>query len=197
MGTITAESLMSLEQYAKARKQFRERVLAHKKERTVPLGEHVTLVFEDELTMRYQIQEMLRVERIFEEQGIRDEVDAYNPLVPDGNNWKATMLIEYPDIEERRQALASLIGIEDRVWVQAHGQPRVYAIADEDMDRENEDKTSAVHFLRFELPVPMRQALKSGASLSIGVDHPNYTATLDKAAAATTHSLLGDLDLEN
>ena len=197
MGTITAESLMSLEQYAKARKQFRERVLAHKKERTVPLGEHVTLVFEDELTMRYQIQEMLRVERIFEEQGIRDEVDAYNPLVPDGSNWKATMLIEYPDIEERRQALASLIGIEDRVWVQAQGQPRVYAIADEDMDRENEDKTSAVHFLRFELAVPMKQALKSGASLSIGVDHPNYTATLDQAGAATTHSLLGDLDLEN
>ena len=197
MGTITAESLMSLEQYAKARKQFRQRVLAHKKQRTVRLGEHVTLVFEDELTMRYQIQEMLRVERIFEEQGIRDEVDAYSPLVPDGSNWKATMLIEYPDNEERRLALARLIGIEDRVWVQAQGQPRVYAIADEDMDRENEDKTSAVHFLRFELPAPMKQALKSGAELSMGVDHSNYAATLDKAGAATILSLLGDLDPEN
>jgi hypothetical protein len=193
MGTITAESLMSLEQYAKARKEFRERVLAHKKSRTVQLGGHVTLVFEDELTMRYQIQEMLRVERIFEEQGIRDEIDAYNPLVPDGSNWKATMLIEYPDIEERRVALGKLIGIEDRVWIKVDGQPRVYAIADEDLDRENEDKTSAVHFLRFELSAPMKQALKDGAGLSMGVDHPNYSATIDRAGAGTSQSLLKDL----
>jgi hypothetical protein len=193
MGTITAESLMSLEQYAKGRKEFRQRVLAHKKDRTVQLGEHVTLVFEDELTMRYQIQEMLRVERIFEEAGIRDEIDAYNPLVPDGSNWKATMLIEYPDIEERRVALGKLIGVEDRVWVKVEGQPRVYAIADEDLDRENDDKTSAVHFLRFELSAPMRQALKSGAQLSMGVDHPNYSATQDKAGDATARSLLKDL----
>jgi hypothetical protein len=193
MGTITAESLMSLEQYAKARKEFRERVLAHKKDRTVRLGEHVTLVFEDELTMRYQIQEMLRVERIFEEEGIRDEIDTYNPLVPDGSNWKATMLIEYPDIEERRVALSKLIGVEDRVWVKVAGQPRIYAIADEDLDRENDDKTSAVHFLRFELSGPMKQALKDGAALSVGVDHPNYSATIDQARAGTAGSLLKDL----
>ncbi len=193
MGTITAESLMSLEQYAKARKDFRDRVLAHKKNRTVQLGEHVTLVFEDELTMRYQIQEMLRVERIFEEAGIRDELDAYNPMVPDGSNWKATMLIEYPEIEERRRALSQLIGVEDRVWIKVAGQPRIHAIADEDLDRENEDKTSAVHFLRFELSGPMKRALKGGAALSVGVDHPNYSATIDQAAAATTASLLKDL----
>ena len=193
MGAITADSLMSLEQYSKARKEFRERVLAHKKNRTVQLGEHITLVFEDELTMRYQIQEMLRVERIFEEEGIRDELDSYNPLVPDGSNWKATMLIEYPDIDERRVALAKLIGVEDRVWVKVDGQPRIYAIADEDLDRENDDKTSAVHFLRFELTAPTRQALKGGATLSLGVDHPNYSATLDRAGAGTAASLLKDL----
>lgn len=193
MGTITADSLMSLEQYAKARKEFRQRVLGHKKNRTVQLGGHVTLVFEDELTMRYQIQEMLRVERIFEEEGIRDELDAYNPLVPDGGNWKATMLIEYPDIEERRVALSRLIGVEDRVWVQVDGSPRVYAIADEDLERETKDKTSAVHFLRFELPAPARQALKAGAALSLGVDHPNYSATVEKAGAGTAQSLLRDL----
>jgi len=193
MAAITAESLMSLEQYAKARKEFRERVLAHKKNRTVQLGEHLTLVFEDELTMRYQIQEMLRVERIFEEEGIRDELDAYNPLVPDGSNWKATMLIEYPDIEERRAALSKLIGVEDRVWVKLAGQPRIYAIADEDLDRENEDKTSAVHFLRFELSGAMKQALRDGAALSVGVDHPNYVATIEKARAGTAGSLLKDL----
>jgi hypothetical protein len=193
MGTITAASLMSLEQYAKARKEFRERVLAHKKARTVQLGDHVTLVFEDELSMRYQIQEMLRVERIFEEEGIRDEIDAYNPMVPDGSNWKATMLIEYPDAEERRLALGRLIGIEDRVWVKVAGQPRVYAIADEDLDRENDDKTSAVHFLRFELSAPMKQSLKGGAALTMGVDHPNYSATLEKTPSGTAQSLLKDL----
>ena len=193
MPAITAESLLSLEQYATTRKAFRERVLAHKKDRTVQLGEHVTLVFEDELTMRYQIQEMLRVERIFEEAGIRDELDAYNPLVPDGSNWKATLLIEYPDIEERRVALAQLMGIEDRMWVQVAGQARIYAIADEDLERENENKTSAVHFLRFELSGPMKQALKDGATLSVGVDHPNYTATVGTARAGTTDSLLKDL----
>jgi hypothetical protein len=193
MAAINAESLMSLEQYAKARKEFRERVLAHKKNRTVQLGEHVTLVFEDELTMRYQIQEMLRVERIFEEEGIRDELDAYNPMVPDGSNWKATMLIEYPDIDERRMALAKLIGVEDRVWVKVAGQPRIHAIADEDLDRENEDKTSAVHFLRFELSGPMKQALKDGSALSMGVDHPNYSATMGTVRPGTADCLLKDL----
>jgi len=193
LGTITAQSLMSLEQYAKSRKEFRERVLVHKKNRTVQLGDHITLVFEDELTMRYQIQEMLRVERIFEEEGIRGELDAYNPLVPDGSNWKATMLIEYPDLDERRMALAKLIGVEDRVWVKVEGQPRTFAIADEDLDRENDDKTSAVHFLRFELSAAMKLALKGGAVLSMGVDHPNYSATIGKAGGQMAHSLLQDL----
>jgi len=193
MGQITAESLMSLEQYAKNRKDFRAKVLAHKKDRTVKLGEHVTLVFEDELTMRYQIQEMLRVERIFEQDGIRDELDSYNPLVPDGSNWKATMLIEYPDSAERRIALSQLIGIEDRVWVEVEGQARIFAIADEDIDRENNDKTSAVHFLRFELPAVVKQALRAGAGLSVGVDHPNYSALIGKAGPATVRCLLKDL----
>jgi hypothetical protein len=193
MGTITRESLMSLEQYAKERKQFRARVLAHKKPRTVPLGDHVTLVFEDELTMRYQVQEMLRVERIFEEEGILDELGAYNPLVPDGSNWKATMLIEYPDPAERKASLERLIGIEDRVWVRIAGFDKVYAIADEDMERENEQKTSSVHFLRFELPDAMKQALRAGAALAIGVDHSAYAAARDPVPAETRQALLGDL----
>ncbi len=184
---------MPLEQYAKSRKDFREQVLAHKKHRTMQLGGHITLVFEDELTMRYQIQEMLRVERIFEEDGIRSELDAYNPMVPDGSNWKATMLIEYPDIEERRVALAKLIGIEDRTWVRIANHARVYAIADEDLDRDNADKTSAVHFLRFELSPDMKQSLKDGAGLSLGVDHPNYTVTLERASEPMAASLLKDL----
>lgn len=193
MAAITAQSLMPLEQYAKARKAFREQVLAHKKHRTIQLGGNVTLVFEDELTMRYQIQEMLRVERIFEEDGIRGELDAYNPMVPDGSNWKATMLIEYPDIEERRVALTKLIGIEDRTWVRVANHARAYAIADEDLDRDNADKTSAVHFLRFELSPDMKQSLKDGAGLSLGVDHPNYTVTLEKAPEPMAASLLKDM----
>lgn len=193
MGAITAESLMSLEQYSRARKEFRAKVLAHKKHRTIPLGGHVTLVFEDELTMRYQVQEMLRVERIFEEEGIQDELEAYNPMVPDGSNWKATMLIEYPDIEERKVALASMIGVEDRVWVGIGNHQKVYAIADEDLDRENEEKTSAVHFLRFELAPGIKQALKSGEGLAMGVDHPAYSAMRDPVPAETRLSLLNDL----
>src|SRR5688572_24264082 len=153
---IRRESLLSLEMYARERNAFRARVIAHKKDRTVHLGEHVTLLFEDELTIRYQVQEMLRIERIFEEEGIQHELDAYNPLVPDGGNWKATMLIEYPDAEERRRMLARLKGIEARVWVEVEGFPRVYAIADEDLERENEEKTSSVHFLRFEIEAPAR-----------------------------------------
>jgi hypothetical protein len=193
MAAITAESLMSLEQYAKARKDFRAKVLAHKRNRTIQLGEHITLVFEDELTMRYQIQEMLRVERIFEEEGIREELAAYNPLVPNGSNWKATMLIEYPDVDERKVALAKMIGIEDRVWVGIAGHSRVYAVADEDLERSNEEKTSSVHFLRFELTAPMMRALKVGAVLSAGVDHPNYNATVAVMGAGVRSSLLGDL----
>ncbi|HTP99136.1 MAG TPA: DUF3501 family protein [Casimicrobiaceae bacterium] len=192
-GKITRESLLTLEAYAKERPSFRARVLDHKRARTVHLGDHITLVFEDELTMRYQIQEMLRIEKTFEEQGIQDELDAYNPLVPDGTNFKASMLIEYEDADARRQALAELRGIESRVWVQAEGFDRVYAIADEDLERENEDKTSAVHFLRFEVAPAMIEALKDGASLGLGVDHPHYRAEIPAVAEATRKALVEDL----
>jgi hypothetical protein len=195
MPRITRDSLMSLEAYAKVRTQYRANVMAHKKNRTVHLGGHVTLVFEDETTMRYQIQEMLRAERIFEESGINGELDAYNPLVPDGNNWKATMLIQYPDVAERQRALAGLIGVEDRVWVQVDGCPRVYAIADEDLDRENDEKTSSVHFLRFELDQAMKQALRGGAGVRIGVEHTRYQATVDPVPGPVRESLLQDLSL--
>ena len=181
MARIERGSLLSLEAYARERNAFRARVLEHKKHRSVHLGEHVTLLFEDELTVRYQVQEMLRIERIFEEDGIRHELEAYNPLVPDGRNWKATMLIEYPDAEERKRMLARLKGIEDRVWVQVAGHARVPAIADEDLERENEEKTSAVHFLRFELDPAMRRALREGAGLRMGVDHPQYSASVETA----------------
>ncbi|HVL34876.1 MAG TPA: DUF3501 family protein [Burkholderiales bacterium] len=173
---IKRETLLSLEAYARERPSFRAKVMEHKKRRTVHLGGHLTLQFEDELTIRYQVQEMLRIERIFEEEGIQHELDAYNPLVPDGGNWKATMLIEYPDAEERRQRLAALKGIERRVWVQVDGCPRVHAIADEDLERENEEKTSSVHFLRFELDPGMRERLRRGAKVMVGVDHDQYRA---------------------
>jgi hypothetical protein len=195
VGLITRESLMSLEQYARARKDFRARVISHKLNRKVHLGEHLTLIFEDELTMRYQIQEMLRAERIFEEEGIREELEAYNPLVPDGSNWKATMLIEYPDVEERKKALAKLIGIEDRVWMQVEGQPKVYAVADEDLERETDVKTSSVHFLRFELTPAMKQALRDGRALACGVDHANYTYAIERLPEAVRQSLINDLKL--
>ena len=193
MPQIDPKSLMTLEAYASARKDFRAKVIAHKKNRTVSLGEHVTLLFEDELTIRYQIQEMLRVERIFEQEGIRAELDAYNPLVPDGSNWKATMLIEYPDVDERHTMLALLKGVEDRVWVEVAGHGRAYAIADEDMERENNEKTSAVHFLRFDLTPAMLQALADGSALAIGVDHPVYTASMDIVQTAVRNSLMHDL----
>ncbi|HEX2331545.1 MAG TPA: DUF3501 family protein [Burkholderiales bacterium] len=178
---IHRDSLLSLEAYAKQRSQFRARVMEHKKRRTVHLGGNVTLQFEDELTVRYQVQEMLRIERIFEEEGIQHELDAYNPLVPDGSNWKATMMIEYPDPRERRRMLAALRGIERRVWVQVGELERVYAIADEDLERENDEKTSSVHFLRFELAAAMRERLRGGAAVRIGVDHPQYRAAVELA----------------
>jgi|KBSMisStaDraftv2_1062788.scaffolds.fasta_scaffold311680_1 hypothetical protein len=196
MPAITRDSLMSLEQYAKVRNEFRANVMAHKKIRTVHLGDHVTLQFEDEMTMRYQIQEMLRAERMFEEEEIRAELSAYNPLIPDGGNWKVTMLIEYTEVEERRFALSRMIGIEDRVWVQIEGCPRVYAIADEDLDRETEEKTSSVHFLRFELDPSMKKALSGGANIRMGVDHPNYQATLDPVGPVVRDSLVKDLKFE-
>jgi uncharacterized protein DUF3501 len=192
MPRIERGSLLSLEAYARERQAFRARVIEHKKRRTVHLGEHVTLVFEDELTVRYQIQEMLRIERIFEEDGIRHELEAYNPLVPDGGNLKATMMIEYPDAAERQRALARLKGIEDRTWVQAAGGARVYAIADEDLERENAEKTSAVHFLRFELDAQARAALRGGAGLALGVDHPRYQASVE-ASPPVRDALAADL----
>jgi hypothetical protein len=192
MPQIAPDSLLSLEAYARERSAYRSRVIAHKKLRTVHVGEHVTLIFEDEQTIRYQVQEMLRIERIFEEAGIRGELEAYNPLIPDGRNWKATMLIEYPEPEERRRELARLKGIEDRSWVQVEGCARVFAIADEDLERENEEKTSAVHFVRFELDPAMCAALKAGAGLTVGVDHPNYAASV-AVAPEVRRSLAGDL----
>jgi hypothetical protein len=193
MPHVTRDSLMTLEAYARSRSEIRNRVIEHKKSRKVHLGPNLTLLFEDETTIRYQIQEMLRIEKIFEEEGIQHELDAYNPLIPDGRNLKATMLIEYEDAEVRRRELARLIGIEDKVWAQVEGSPRVYAIADEDLDRENEDKTSSVHFLRFELTEDMAAALKYGVSLSVGVDHPNYTHQVAPVGADTRASLASDL----
>ncbi len=174
MPQITRDSLLTLEGYARVRPQMRVEIMAHKKNRMVELGGHVTLIFEDEKTMRYQIQEMLRAERTFEESGIQDELDAYNPLVPDGTNWKATMMIQYSDPEERKRALANLKGIEARVWVQVADQPRVYAIADEDLERETEEKTSSVHFLRFELDPTSIAAAKAGSAIRMGIDLPAY-----------------------
>ncbi|MFO7543110.1 MAG: DUF3501 family protein [Thiobacillus sp.] len=174
MPHITRDSLMTLEAYAKVRPTLRAEIMAHKKNRMVELGDHVTLIFEDEKTMRYQIQEMLRAERTFEDAGIQDELDAYNPLVPDGSNWKVTMMIQYSDPDERKVALEKLKGIEDRVWVQVAEQPRVHAIADEDMERENADKTSAVHFLRFELDATSIAAAKAGSPIRMGIDLDAY-----------------------
>jgi hypothetical protein len=193
MPKITRDSLMTLETYAKARPEFRRKVIEHKKNRTLRLGEHVTLLFEDELTIRYQVQEMLRIERIFEESGIEHELESYNPLVPDGRNLKATMLIEYEDAAERREALARLKGVERQVWVRVDGFPKVEPIADEDLERENEEKTSSVHFLRWELDDRMAAALKGGAALSVGVGHPHYAAETAPVPGALRDALVADL----
>jgi hypothetical protein len=190
---LTPEDLHSLEAYAKLRPEFRVRVMEHKRHRRLPLGEHITLIFEDRLTMHYQVQEMLRAERIFEEQGILDELNVYNPLIPGGSNWKATMMIEYEDEEERRLALQRLVGIEDQIWVQIGDSDPVRAIADEDIERSTESKTSAVHFLRFELPADRVAALKSGASLRAGVSNSHYSHTAE-ASEAMRESLIADLD---
>jgi len=191
--SLSRDSLMTLEAYAKARPTLRAEIIQHKKIRNVQLGNHVSLLFEDEKTIRYQVQEMLRIEKIYEEEGIQSELDAYNPLVPDGSNLKATMLIEYSNEIERKAALAKLIGIEDRLFVQVEGQDRVYAIADEDLERENAEKTSAVHFVRFELTQTMKEALKSGAQMMLGCDHPNYPAHLEELPQETLSSLVSDL----
>ena len=191
-GNITPDNLMTLEAYAKYRKQHKAEVIAHRKLRTVTLGEHITMQFESEMTIRYQIQEMLRIEKIFEEEGILGEIEAYAPLVPDGGNWKATMLIEYTDIHERKRELARLIGVEDHMFVEVEGYDRVYAIADEDLDRENDEKTSSVHFVRFELTPAMREAVRAGAAVKLGCDHTHYPAHTAIEAEALA-SLAGDL----
>jgi hypothetical protein len=192
MARIERKSLLTLEAYARERPAFRARVMEHKRRRTVALGEHLRLVFEDELTMRYQVQEMLRAERIFEDSGIQAELDAYNPLVPDGRNFKATMMLEYPDEEERRRELARLRGIERQVWMEVEGHARARAVADEDLERENDEKTSSVHFLRFDLDEGAAQALKRGAALSLGVEHPQYTAAV-RLPAEVREALVKDL----
>jgi hypothetical protein len=194
MHKLERKDLMGLEEYAQKRPAFREEVIAHKRARTLHIGPHLTLLFEDRLTMQYQVQEMLRAERIFEAGGIQEELDAYNPLIPDGRNWKSTMLVEYADETERRAALARLIGVEKRVWMQVRGHGRVTPIADEDMERETEEKTSAVHFLRFELDAAMVKALKDGAALDAGVDHPNYNHETRPVPDALRKALLADLD---
>ncbi|HYM35790.1 MAG TPA: DUF3501 family protein [Steroidobacteraceae bacterium] len=193
MNKLTHADLLGLEQYSRERAAIRARVMAHKKNRTVQVGPNTTWLFEDRETIQYQVQEMLRAERIFEPQGIQDELDAYNPLISDGTNWKVTFLIEFPDENERRIALTKLKSIEDRCWVQVEGCERIYAIADEDLERENEEKTSSVHFLRFELTDTMRKKLKSGAKLSIGIDHANYQHQLTAVPIAVRDSLTQDL----
>ena len=191
-GQITPDSLMSLEAYTKWRKIHKPEVLAHRKLRSVHLGENVHVQFESETTIRYQIQEMLRIEKVFEEEGIQQEIDAYAPLMPDGSNWKGTMMLEYTDINERKRELARLIGIEDRMFIEVEGHPRVYAIADEDLDRENDEKTSAVHFVRFEFNAATKAAIQAGAAVKIGCDHTNYPAHRE-IPSDTLASLAGDL----
>ncbi len=194
MQKLTRDDLYSLEQYAELRDEFRRKVMAHKKSRRVPLGPIATLYFEDRLTIQYQIQEMLRIERIFEAEGIQEELDTYNPLIPDGSNWKATFMIEVPDEEERRRTLARLIGIEDKLWVRVEGFEPVFAIADEDLERETEEKTSSVHFMRFELTPEMVEAVRKGAAIAAGVGHEHYSYQLDPLPENVRASLAADLD---
>ncbi len=194
MQKLTRDDLYGLEKYAEMRPDFRSKVLSHKRNRQVQIGPHATLYFEDRLTMQYQIQEMLRVERIFEAAGIQEELDAYNPLIPDGANWKATLMIEYDDEQERKAALAGLRGIEDRIWVHVNGYERIWAVADEDLERTTDEKTSSVHFLRFELTADMVAAVKQGATVAMGIDHDKYQHVVDRIAEETRGSLLADLD---
>lgn len=192
MSKLTPANLLSLEEYSKQRADFRSKVMAHKKNRQVHLGDHATLYFEDSLTMQYQVQEMLRIERIFEEEGINEELAAYNPLIPDGSNLKATFMVEYDDVEERKEALARLIGIENKVWIQVAGFDKVYPIANEDLERTTEEKTSSVHFLRFEFTPEMVAAAKQGADMAMGVEHENYFIEMNPVAASIRDSLVAD-----
>jgi hypothetical protein len=193
MSKLNREDLMSLEEYDQARPEFRQKVMAHKKNRLVRLNEHAALYFEDQLTMQYQIQEMLRIEKIFDAEGIQEELDTYNPLIPDGSNWKVTFMLEYPDVEERKQMLARLIGIEDKVWVRVDDLAKVYPIANEDLERSTEEKTSSVHFMRFELTDEMVEAAKQGAPISMGVDHAEFMVEVSPVAAETAASLVNEL----
>jgi hypothetical protein len=192
MNKLIVSDLYSLERYARERPAFRTRVMEHKRDRQLAVGPHVTWLFEDRLTVQYQVQEMLRAERIFEPEGIEEELESYNPLIPDGSNWKVTLLIEFPDEDERRRQLALLKGVEGRCWVQVAGSERVFAIADEDLERENEEKTSAVHFLRFELTAPMIAALRGGAGLSVGIDHERYRHAIEPVRDGSRTSLIAD-----
>lgn len=194
MDKLTREGLFSLEKYAEVRNDFRAEVMAHKRDRRLSLGTNATLYFEDRLTMQYQVQEMLRIERIFEAAGINEELGAYNPLIPDGNNWKATFMVEFPEIAERRAMLHRLVGIEDRVWMQIDEFERIRPIADQDLERDTEEKTSAVHFLEFRLPPEQVRALKEGASLAAGIDHENYHVEVRPVPDNVRNSLLNDLD---
>lgn len=194
MEKLTRDNLYSLEKYAEVRKDFRARVMEHKRDRRLQLGENATLYFEDRLTMQYQVQEMLRIERIFEAEGIEEELQAYNPLIPDGSNWKATFMVEFPDVAERREKLKQLVGIEERVWLQVGETEKIRPVADEDLERDSEDKTSAVHFLRFELAREQADALKAGAPLAAGIDHEKYRVEVRPVSSNIRDSLLADLD---
>lgn len=193
MSKLTRKDLYSLEEYSAMRDEYRKKIMAHKENRRLELGNHVLLSFEDKLIMQYQVQEMLKAEKIFEAAAIDEELDAYNPLIPDGTNWKVTMLIQYPDVEERQKQLARLIGIENKIWVQVDGFAKVYAIADEDLERDTEEKTSAVHFMRYELDDDMITAVKTGAAISAGVEHENYQAVVSPLASNIRDSLAADL----
>lgn len=194
MEKLTRGNLYSLEKYSEVRKEFRARVMEHKRDRRLQLGDNATLYFEDRLTMQYQVQEMLRIERIFEAAGIEEELNAYNPLIPDGSNWKATFMVEFPDVAERREKLKQLVGIEDCVWLQIGESEKIRPVADEDLERDSDDKTSAVHFLRFELQPGQVQALKEGAPLAAGIDHDHYRVEIRPVPANLRDSLLSDLD---
>jgi hypothetical protein len=194
MAKLAREDLYSLEDYSNMRNDYRAKIMQHKKTRQVMLGEHVALYFEDRHTMQYQIQEMLRIEKIFDAEGIQEELDAYNPLIPDGSNFKATFMIEYADVEERKDALAKMIGIEDKVWVRVDGFDKVYAIADEDLERDTEEKTSSVHFMRFELNEAMVSAAKQGSAIGVGIDHPECQESIASLPQAIRDSLASDLD---
>ena len=193
MNKLTRDDLFSLEKYAEVRPEFRARVMAHKKNRQLPVGRNATLYFEDALTMHYQVQEMLRAERIFEAEGIQEELDAYNPLIPDGSNWKATFMLEFPDEGERKVQLQRLIGVERHIWAQVADFSRITPVADEDLERETEDKTSSVHFMRFELTPEMAAAVKAGAAISVGIDHPAYSHSVEPIAQNIRDSLAEDL----